>query len=313
MRYERSRLRGTAAIALILALALLGYGQLLLPGRVPYSPHSDIVAYHLAAKHVLHRSLAAGHGLPHWRSDQLSGTPAFTSPNALYTHPLHVLYHLWDPARATGPTLFLTLLLAAFAFYVVAAALELGRWARLFMALAGLFNFKVIMAVYAGWLAPLCGIVSFPLLFASAFALVKGPGLGPALALAASGALCLHSGQLQIVYYAAWFVLAYLVVTWARYRRGGQRPTARKLGGYVSVASLLALGMSLYLLLPMAAESPLISRAQATRAFLQSPHTVGLPHLLTLFAPEALGTPLDGSYPSVELWEDVAYCGSIPK
>ncbi|HEY5285101.1 MAG TPA: hypothetical protein VIM14_20070, partial [Polyangia bacterium] len=89
------RTQSAAGCLLLLALAGVGYGFLLVPGRVPYSPHSDIVAYHLAAKQVLHDSLEAGHGVPFWRSDQLSGTPAFTSPNALYTNPLHGLFYLF--------------------------------------------------------------------------------------------------------------------------------------------------------------------------------------------------------------------------
>lgn len=312
MRFDGARWRGAAVFAAIVMLALLGYGQLLVPGRIPYSPHSDVVAYHLAAKHVLHRSMQAGHGLPYWRADQLSGTSAFTSPNALYTNPLHVLYQVWEPARATGPTVLLTLLVGALAFYLVAASLRLGWPARLFVALAGLFNFKMILAVYAGWLAPLCGIVSFPLLFAAAFALVKTPGLGPTLALSASGALCLHSGQLQFVYYAGWFLLAFLLMAWLGYWRSGQRQQARRLAGHTVAGALLALAMSLYLVLPMLAEAGLVSRSQATHAFLQSAHTLGFRHLLTLVQPEVLGTPLDGSYPAVELWEDVAYFGIVP-
>jgi len=41
-----------------------------------------IVAMHLATKGVLYDSLHSGHGLPFWRSDQLSGVPAFTNPES---------------------------------------------------------------------------------------------------------------------------------------------------------------------------------------------------------------------------------------
>ncbi|MEI8189227.1 MAG: hypothetical protein WCI75_05880, partial [candidate division NC10 bacterium] len=90
------------ALLLIVSLAFIGYGFLLKPGSVPYSPYSDIVAYHLAAKEVLFRSIQAGQGLPYWRADQLSGGPAFTSPNALYTYPLHGLFYLFPPAAVMG-------------------------------------------------------------------------------------------------------------------------------------------------------------------------------------------------------------------
>jgi hypothetical protein len=70
--------------------------------------------------------------------------------------------------------------------------------------------------------------------------------------------------------------------------------------------------MAAYLWLPLAAEAPLISRGQASDAFFHSGHALGARHLLTLLHPEALGSPLDGSYPDVEYWEDVAYFGLVP-
>jgi hypothetical protein len=48
------------ALLLIISLALIGYGFLLWPGKIPYTPYSDIVAYHLGAKEILHRSVEAG-------------------------------------------------------------------------------------------------------------------------------------------------------------------------------------------------------------------------------------------------------------
>ena len=100
---------GAVAIAI---LGIAGYGHLLEPGTVPYSPHSDIVVQHLGTNEVLHRSLESGHGLPLWRDDQLSGSGAMTNPQAMYTYPLNFLFWLMPPAAATGPTLFLYYLFA---------------------------------------------------------------------------------------------------------------------------------------------------------------------------------------------------------
>ena len=312
MKRDAPRLRRLTTPVVVCALAVAGYGQVLVPDTIPYSPHSDIVAYHLAAKQVLHRSLEAGHGLPFWRGDQLSGTPAFTSPNALYTNPLHFLYFILDPIRATGFTIALLLVAGAYAFYLVGLALRLSAWPRILMAVAGLFSFKLILAVYAGWLGPLCALVTFPLLFASAFFTARNPSARAGLALAGSAALCLHGGQLQVVYYAAWFALAYLVVAGVRLWRQGERPAARRLAAWSAFAGFMAIAMSLYILCPMAAEASLMSRVRASDSFMQSGHALGFRHLLTLFSPEILGTPLDGSYAGVELWEDVAYFGLVP-
>jgi len=180
---------------LVAALALVGYGFILQPGQILYSPHSDILAYHLGAKEVLWRSLEAGRGVPFWRSDQLSGGPAFTSPNALYTYPLHVLFYLFPPPAAVNWTVWLHLVLGAVVLWELGRALGLGPWPRLLMAAAALFSFKVLLAVYAGWLSLLPGITFFPLLFATLFHLTERPRLWNALALAAVGALCLHEGM----------------------------------------------------------------------------------------------------------------------
>ncbi|MGD0266693.1 MAG: hypothetical protein ABSD47_17320 [Candidatus Methylomirabilota bacterium] len=299
-------------VCLIPLLAGVGYGLLLRPGEILYSPHSDIVAYHLAAKEVLFRSWHAGRGLPFWRADQLAGGPALTNPNSLYTYPLHFLFYVLHPADAMNWTIWLHLVIGAWAFYALGRSLDLGGWPCVLMAVAALFNFKVLMAVYAGWLSVLPSITFFPLLFAVTLRALKSSGPGSALAVAATGALCLHTGQLQLVYYSGWFLVAYLLVTLAGWWRAGRRQEVGRAVGWLVVGGVLAIGMATYLLLPLAAEAPLVSRGQASDAFFHSGHALGARHLLTLLYPEALGSPLDGSYPDVELWEDVAYFGLVP-
>jgi len=311
MRSSRNR-DWLIALFLIVPLALIGYGFLLWPGKIPYTPYSDIVAYHLAAKEVLHRSVQAGQGVPFWRADQVAGGPALTNPNALYTYPLHGLFYVLSPAGAMGWTIWLHLVIGALVYYALGHSLGLGRWPRLLMAVAALFNFKVLMAVYAGWLSVLASITLFPLLFVVIFRVVKSPGSGNALAMAVTGALCLHTGQLQLIYYSGLFLLAYLLVTLGALWRAGRRQEVRQAVGWVVCGGVLAIGMAAYLLLPLAAEAPLISRGLASVEFFRAGHSLGLPHLLTLFSPWALGTPLDGSYRGVELWEDVAYFGLLP-
>ncbi len=300
------------ALLLIVSLAFIGYGFLLKPGSVPYSPHSDIVSYHLAAKEVLFRSVQSGQGLPFWRADQLSGGPAFTSPNALYTHPLHGLFYLFPPAAVMGWTIWLHLVAGACVFYWVGQSLGLSRWPRLLMAVAALFNFKVLMAVYAGWLSFLPSLTFFPLLFAMVFRLVKCPTPRSALALAAVGGLCLHGGHIQLVYYSGLFLVAYALVALGHLWRAGRYPEMRRTAGWLTASGVLAIGMAAYLLVPLVAEMPLVSRGLASTEFFFSFHSLGWRDLQTFVYPEALGSVLDGSYPRIEFWEDVAYFGLLP-
>jgi hypothetical protein len=96
-------------LGLVILVAIVGYGFLLTSGKVPFSPYSDILTYHLGAKEAVFRAFQAWQGLAFWRSDQLAGTPAFTNPNVLATHPLHLLFCLMPPADAMGWTIWLRL------------------------------------------------------------------------------------------------------------------------------------------------------------------------------------------------------------
>jgi len=297
---------------LVAVLALVGYGFILQPGQVLYSPHSDILAYHLGAKEVLWRSLEAGRGIPFWRSDQMSGGPAFTSPNALYTYPLHALFYLLPPPAAVGWTMWIHLMLGAVVFWELGRVLGLGPWPRLLMAVAALFNFKVIIVVYAGWLSPLPGITFVPLLFAALFRLARSPDAPGALMLAAVGALCLHGGHLQLLYYSGWFFFAYALVAFRQHWWANSHHDMRRLVWWLVVSSVLAVGIAAYLLVPLVAELPLMTRGLASNEFLVGKHAPGWKHLLTFLHPEILGTPLDETYYGEELWEDVAYFGLVP-
>jgi hypothetical protein len=289
-----------------------GYGFIVRAEEVLYTPHSDIIAYHLAAKEMLWKSWEAGRGIPFWRGDQLAGGPAFTSPNTLYTYPLHALFYVLPPTAAVGWTVLFHIALGGIVYYVVGHTLGLTRLSSLFTAVASLFSFKMIMAVYAGWLSVLPSIVLFPLLFAAVIRLVSKPGPVGMLAATAVGVLCLHGGQLQHVYYSLWFVVAYAVVALGIRWRDGDRLDAVYSAACLIGAGILSLGLAAYFLLPFAAELHLVTRTAASEEFFRAGRSLRLPHLLTLLSPEALGTVLDGNYPGVEMWEDVAYFGLVP-
>ncbi|MBP7148131.1 MAG: hypothetical protein KBD01_11335 [Acidobacteria bacterium] len=300
------------ALALLLALAALGYGFLWRPGATPYSPHSDFISEHVSTKEVLYDSVREGRGIPFWRSDKLSGTAGLINPVSQFTYPLHVLFYFLPPLAAAGPTLWLHFLAAGIVLYLAGAAFGLGPWPRLFMATAGAFGFKLILATYAGWLPNIPMIVWFPALFVAVYNVVQRPGPLAALLLALAGAVCLHCGVIQLVYYSGLFALAYVVLALAgRLRRGDARGALRTCG-WLAAGAALAVGLSAYLLLPLASEAGLVSRSRTTYEFFLSRHAIRPPQLLTFVLPEALGTPLDHSYPGDELWEDAAYFGVVP-
>jgi hypothetical protein len=294
--------RAAVAVAAVVVLALVGYGQLLVPGRIAASPHSDLLAYHLRTKAVLYDSLRRGEGVPRWREDQLGGQPGLTHPQAAWGEPLHALFWLMPPERAAGPTLFLLILVAALGYSALAAALGLGAAGRLFAAVAGLFQAKLVLAAYAGWLGVLPSIALLPWLFWALLRAMVAPGWRTALALAAVAALMLHGGQLQLVYYGALVAAAWCAV----------RLRDRRAAAAVAAACVAALIASAWLLVPLAREASLLTRAHSSYPFFVGSHALGLRHLATLVRPEALGSPLDHSYVGTELWEDQLYFGLVP-
>lgn len=296
----------------ILLVTCVVYGFLCDTSRMPYSPHSDAITYHLASKAVLYRSYREDGTLPFWRGDQFAGFPALTNPQSLHTHPLHVLFLLLTPERALGVTLWLHFLLTGFAYYVLGRALRIGPLACLLMGLAGLLNFKFLIAAYAGWLPTLTVSVLLPLVFASVLQLLRSPRLGASLAVGLTVGLCIQTGSVQLLYYSFWFLALYAALTALTALRRGDPAHCRALATKALLAAATAAGLSAYVWLPIVADLPLLSRSGSSYDFFLFDHSLSPRHLLTFLWPEALGTPLDGTYPGDELWEDVAYFGLIP-
>ncbi len=293
-------------------LALAGFGRLLDPDTIVYSPHSDIIAYHLGTKYVLHDSFDSQNGLPFWRNDQYSGYPAFTNPQFQATYPLNFLFFLASPLNAVDWTLFIHLLLYPLLFYWIGALLNLKAPARMLVAVAALFNFKLIIAVYAGWLSPVSGITMFPLMFAGVLYLYQKPGVKSALLVALGVSLCLHTGHLQFFYYACLFIVLWTAIITGRYAKQRNYGEGGAFLGWGAAGAATGLLSAAYLLLPAAAESSLISRSLADYEFFSASHILTFKHLATLIHPEILGSPLEHTYKPIELWEDVAYFGLVP-
>jgi hypothetical protein len=298
------------AALLILVIAGIGYGFLWRQGEILYSPHSDVITTGLGQKTVLYKALHEGRGIPFWRTDQLAGYSAFTHPQALYTYPLHFLFYFLEPANAVGGTLWLHFVAAAWVLYMVGAVLGLGIWARLLMAVSAMFNFKLVIAAYTGWLQAIPSITCFPLLFAATFYLVNQRGLRGTLAFCGAVAFCVHTGHFQLAYYTTWFLAVYLLVQAVIWWRTGQSQILRQVALRFLWGAMLGTGMVAYLLIPLVGEVPLISRTEAPLAYFSSNHALILRDLLTFLHPEAIGSPLDPRA-QLELWEHVGYFGLL--
>ena len=307
-----SRRATSLALATLLLLALAGFGRLLRPGQVPYSAHSDVVCIHLATKTVLYDSVHGGGGVPFWRDDQMAGVTAFTNPESQYLYPLHFLFYLVPPADAVGWAIWMQLVAGALGLFWVGRTLGLGRWACLIMAVAQLFNFKLIAITYAGFLPILPIATLFPLLFASLFRLIEEPDLKGTLLLGASGALCLSTGGFQLIYDAAIFLGGYAAWRIAGLWRDGRNRQAARFALSFLGAGLLAGGVMACQLIPLLSESALLSRRAGSYEYFLSGYTFTARHWLNFLYPESFGPLFDASRLDRYLWEDVAYFGLVP-
>jgi hypothetical protein len=297
-----------APVALLVVIAAAGLGFLIWHPEGLFNRHSDLLTYHLGTQTVLHQGWHDAHRLPLWRSDIFSGAPALTNPQSLYTHPLHILFALFQPDRVVGLVIWLQMLIAGLGGYYAGTALRLSVPARLVVAVSTLFSFKMILVVYAGGLTFVAGVAALPLLFGTAAVVLEKPSLRSTLALGGAGALSLHSGNLQLAYYATLFIGLWTAARLGRQILAGNSVMAARTAGSIVLAGLMAIGLSAYLIVPLAADARLITRTAASYEYFLSNDPLSALGLLTIFNPELFGTPLDGSF--VEAWEYVVYFGA---
>jgi hypothetical protein len=298
-----------AGAATVLLLAVAGLGFIVVSPSHLFNRHSDLVSQHLAAQTVLYDSWRNGGGFPLWRDDQLSGFPAFTNPQASYSHPLHLLFALFPPAQIVGLVIWLEMLASAIGVYVAGIALRLSPPARLLAATGALFSFKTLLAAYAGWLPVLAGVAALPFVFAAVMFVLDKPSLAAAIGLAFATAFALHAGHPQVTYYTAVFAALWCSVHLLRTYRVDRRRSGRMLVTLAGGAAL-ALGLSAYRLLPILADLPLATRSDASGAFFFGGAPLAPAGLLTLLYPEYHGSPLDDSF--AEGWEYIVYLGAVP-
>jgi hypothetical protein len=305
LRYARR----VAPFALIIAMACGCLGFLVTSPEGLFNRYSDLLAFHLGTQTILHDSWQAGHGIPVWRSDTFSGSPAFANPQSMYTHPFHILFLLVRPERVVGLVIWLQLLLGALGGYYAGTVLRLSTPGRLLVAIALLFSFKTILAVYAGWLTLIPGMAAMPLLFAAAAVALERPSLRSALLFGGAGALVLHSGHPQFPYYASLFVAVWAAVTLGRHMLTGHRWKAVEIAGTLTLGGVMAAGLSAYVIAPIAYNAALVTRWSSSYEIFLGDHPLVPSGLLTIFNPELFGTPLDGSFAGA--WETVVYFGAM--
>jgi len=196
--------------------------------------------------------------------------------------------------------------------YILGGILGFKLLPRLFMALAGLFQFKLIIIAYAGFLSTISIVVLFPLLVGAIIYLVDNHNLKGMLFVAISSALCLLTGEFQLIYYGSLLLVIYVVVILVKLIRSDNSSQAWQIILHGLGGAALGVGIAAIVILPLLGEAEIVFRQSTTYDFFMYNHGFTAKQLLTYINPELLGSPLKQDYPGHELWEDAAYFGLIP-
>lgn len=309
---QTATLRKLPALIVIVFAAIIGYGQLLETDSTPYSIHSDIIAQHIGIKQIVHDSYQEKIAIPWWRNDIMSGLPCFTNPETQYFYPLHVLFFFLEPVKAFGITLWIHLLIGALIVYFLGHLLGIGEMGSLFMAIAQLFNFRLIASVYGGFHPVLPVLVLFPLLFATVIYTLENPNYKGVAAITVTGILCLSTGVFQIIYYALLFIAGLLTYWYAAYWKNRQYSEMLKVSKCLCISAILSAGVMSYYFLPLITESSLLSRSSSSYSFFLSGYSLSWKSFLTLFFPEINGTLFEAGKLDRYVWEEIGYFGLIP-
>ena len=122
----------------------------------------------------------------------------------------------------------------------------------------------------------------------------------------------LVSGHPQFLYYTLLLAAGCVVAHALPAGPQGRWRELRRAALCLAAGAALAVGIASPLLISFVADRELVTRPSAGYAFFLGHHSLQPRHLLTFLYPQWLGTPVAGSYPGGELWEDVAYFGLVP-
>ena len=146
----------------------------------------------------------------------------------------------------------------------------------------------------------MAAVAALPFVFAAVLVVMEKPSLASAIGLGLAGALALHAGHPQLTYYTAVFACIWCAVRLVSESRSSARAAARVFVALLA-GGALAVGLSAYRLLPLAAELRLVTRSNASGAFLFGSSGLAPAGLLTEFHPEYHGSPLNDSF--AEGWD----------
>ena len=268
------------------------------PG-ILYSPHSDLIAQGAGLRALASRTLAQdGHWPPLWDPSCDSGLPAHANPLTTYLSPLHWPFLFLPLDRAADLVLFLNVIVAGLAMFVLARKRFAEPGAALFTAVGYMLSYRFFALIDAGWLPTITMYALAPLLYWSAECLFEKTSARRVSLFSVILGLSAMQGSAQSFYYALLGLGVFAV--WSM----RTIPAARRasVAGAFLIGGALALLIAAPDLLPRAQFAALSTRTSFDyRFFLGDPPR--LSDLLTAFDPR------DAGGARFEYWENLFYFG----
>lgn len=303
---------------LLLSLTILLFWELFsTPGAMLYAKPSDCLNEHNPWKFFIRESLKKYGEISLWNPYTFSGAPSFANPQYMYFYPFHFLFYLLPTDQAIGYSFALHIFLAGLSAFLLTRALGLSAFGSFISAIAYMFNTRMVLYIYGGFLAFLPTVALLPLVLACLKMVLekRSPfwvvGLGLVLA-------CFFlSSFYQVMFYFFWVALAYWLFWAVTMRRQEGAPWRVLVGrtGKALMALLLGLGLASFQLLPILELLLFYSTRAHGLPYEYSAHSSLSWHLfLNFISPDAFGSPEEAFFFSGQQWlswELSAYMGMM--
>ncbi|MCO5187300.1 MAG: YfhO family protein [Anaerolineae bacterium] len=256
--------------------------------------------------------------IPLWNPYHFLGFPQYAEPQLATFYPIWWLF-AWSPLPTAQLLTWLFAFhigLAAAGVFVLARQDGMGRPGALLGGLLGGWMAFIPAHLFAGHLPHLWTLAYLPWVLVAAQWAVRRRSWLAAVVAAVPLALGILAGYAPFMLYLVGGLLVWMVwLGFLALRDAGWR-AALRVAGQTIVIGLSAVALTAVQLIPtlmLAAQSSRVARSDYAFA---SSLSLPISYLVTLFVPDAFGSPVEGSYwgtePIYAYWELILYVGVLP-
>lgn len=304
------------AVLAIVAFTLVCFAHLtvrptgLLVG-VQRSGQNDLTGFFLGWRDYPRVEWARSGGFPTWNPYLLCGVPYVGNPQSALYYPFNWLFLLAPAERIISWVIVFHHALMGLGTYLCARRWGQGPVAAVFAAGVLLAAPFIMAQTGEGHYAQLCVVTWVPWAFLAYDALRRGARGGLA-ALSLTLALSFFGGHAQECYYLVMVLCFCAVADFLRDRREPGPSTATSWARRWCLAGAATLGLVMIDLIPISTYLRLSTRSGGVSLAEVQAFSPGLPNLIQLVSPLALGGPNEYRGPGAFYWETVTAFGLVP-